>query len=181
MISDYPFVRFKSGARGFLERAREHMSAYRTGKDEVQRVFCAALELRFGIEARVSEYLKAAMSDLGRDPAELTDYVATKLLKRLTEIEPTYQHPAVLRLTNEHSGRHTVLEFTPVTPQLAGLHGKLGELLHYKFFLNNKHWQMKKPMGGKPHRSVGDFATLVNDGISQLAAHCLDICDLRRS
>ena len=169
MTGEYPFVRFHIGARAFLARAREHMSAFRANDDETHRLFYAALELRFGIEARVSEYLQTAMKNLGRDASEVNDYVASKLLNRLTQIEPNYEQAGVLRITNEQNGHQTVLEFTPVTRELARLHGKLGELLHYKFFLNNKYWQLKKPLGGQPHRSIGDFAALVDDGISQLA------------
>lgn len=169
MTSDYPFARFHTGARAFLGRAREQMAAFRINNDETQRLFYAALELRFGIEARLSEYLETAMKNLGRDASEVNDYVATKLLRKLTQIEPNYEQAGGLRITNEQSGHQTVLEFTPVTRELAKLHGKLGELLHYKFFLNNKHWQLKKPMGGHPHRSIGDFADLVEDGITQLA------------
>lgn len=169
MTSECPFVRFHIGSRAFLERARSHMSAFRANEDEAPRLFYAALELRFGIEARVSEYLQTAMKNLGRDAAEVNDYVATKLLRRLTQIEPNYEQAGGMRITNEQSGHQTVLEFTPVTRELARLHGKLGELLHYKFFLNNKHWQLQKPMGGQPHRSIGDFAEMVDEGVSLLA------------
>ncbi len=46
--------------------------------------------------------------------------------------------------------------------------GQLGELLHYKFFTNNEHWAIKKPLGGKPHRSLADFLPLLNEGIAEL-------------
>lgn len=168
MTSAHPFVRFHIGSRAFLERARGHLSAFRASEDAAPSLFYAALELRFGIEARVTEYLQTAMKNLGRDASEVNDYVATKLLKRLTQIEPNYEQGGGLRITNEQNGHQTILEFTPVTRELARLHGKLGELLHYKFFLNNKHWQLKKPMGGQPHRSIGDFADMVDGGIAQL-------------
>lgn len=169
MISNYPLVRFHVSARAFLERAREQIAAFRADNDETQSLFYAALELRFGIEARVSEYLETAMKELGRDASEINDYVATKLLQKLIQIEPNYERAGVLVITNGQSGHQTVHEFTPVTRELAKLHGKLGELLHYKFFLNNKDWQLKEPMGGQPNRSIGDFADLVDDGITQLA------------
>lgn len=109
------------------------------------------------------------MKNLGRDASEINDYVAIKLLRKLTQIEPNYERAGGVRITDEQSGHQTVLEFTPVTRDLAKLHGKLGELLHYKFFFNNKNWQFKKALGGQPHRSIGDFADLVEDGIAQLA------------
>ena len=68
---------------------------------------------------------------------------------RLTEIYPNYGQVKVVRTTNEQSGHQTVFEFTPVTRELARMHGKRGELLHYKFFVTNKHRQLKKPMGGR--------------------------------
>ena len=61
-----------------------------------------------------------------------------------------------------------VMQFTPVSQRLAAIHGQLGELLHYKFFINNEHWAIRKPLGGNPHRSVADFLPLLKEGIAEL-------------
>lgn len=159
---------FKAHARAFLDRAREHLAVFHSTAD-LGHFFYAALELRFGIEARVTDYLGAALKSLGRDATNLNEYVASKLLRRLAEIEPLYEAPEILRVTSEQTGKSSAFAYTPVTRELAGIHGRLGELLHYKFFLNNPHWYMKQPLGGEPNRSVADFVPLVEKGIAELA------------
>ena len=161
-----PF-RFNTSSRGFLERARAHLSAF-LADGEVDRFFYAALELRFGIEARVTEYLKSALTSIGRDVKDVDGYVASRLLKRLAEINPDYERGMTLRLTSQQTGDATVLHYTPVTRELASIHGRLGELLHYKFFLNNEHWLYRIPLGGAPHRSLPDFVPLLEQGCEEL-------------
>lgn len=162
-----PLFRFNTSPRAFLARARVHLSAFLVD-DEVDRFFYAALELRFGIEARVTEYLKPALVSIGRDIKDVDDYVASRLLKRLAEINPDYEVGVTLRLTSQQSGNTTVLHYTPVTRELASIHGKLGELLHYKFFLNNEHWVYRVPIVGGPHRSLTDFIPLLEKGCEEL-------------
>lgn len=162
-----PLFRFNTSSHAFLARARAHLSAFLADK-EVDRFFYAALELRFGIEARVTEYLKPALTSIGRDVKDVDDYVASRLLKRLAVINPDYEVGVTIRLTSQHSGDATVLHYTPVTRELASIHGKLGELLHYKFFLNNEHWVYRMPLGGDPHRSLPDFIPLLEKGCEEL-------------
>lgn len=167
MTDTYPFFRFPTGARAFLTRAAEHLARFER-EDAVESFFYAALELRFGIEARLNEYLASALKSVGKDSKSINEYVATKLLKRLVTIDPNAGRASTLRITSESDGSSTVLQFTPVSPRLAAIHGQLGELLHYKFFVNNEHWVMRKPLGGDPHRSVADFVPLLKEGIAEL-------------
>ncbi len=60
------------------------------------------------------------------------------------------------------------MQFTPVSQRLAVIHGQLGELLHYKFFINNEHWAVRTPLGGNPHRSIADFLPLLKEGVAEL-------------
>lgn len=167
MTDAHPFFRFPTGARAFLSRASEHLARFE--RDEtVESFFYAALELRFGIEARLNEYLASALKSIGKDSKSVTDYVATKLLRRLISIDPDAGRPSTLRIMAETDGRSMVLQFTPVSPRLAAIHGQLGELLHYKFFINNEHWVIRKPLGGNPHRSIPDFLPLLKEGIAEL-------------
>jgi hypothetical protein len=167
MTDSYPFFRFPTGARAFLTRATEHLARFEH-EDAVESFFYAALELRFGIEARLNEYLASALKSVGRDSKSINEYVATKLLKRLVAIDPNAGRATTLRISSESDGSSTVLQFTPVSPRLAAIHGQLGELLHYKFFINNEHWVVRKPLGGDPHRSVADFVPLLKEGIAEL-------------
>jgi hypothetical protein len=167
MTENYPFLRFPTSARAFLSRAIEHLNRFEH-EETVESFFYAALELRFGIEARLNEYLAAELRSSGKDSKSVSEYVATKLLKRLLLINPDAGRASTLRLTGVEDGHTTVLQFTPVTPRLAAIHGQLGELLHYKFFINNEHWNFRKSLGGTPHSSIADYIPLLKEGISEL-------------
>lgn len=167
MNQPYPFLRFNTGARAFLARSIEHLAAFE--RDEtVEHFFYAALNLRFGIEARLNEYLAPALKSIGKDQKSIFEYVASKLLKRLLLIDPDAGRASTLRITREQSGHSTVMQFTPVSQRLAARHGQLGELLHFKFFTNNEHWLMRKPLGGDPHRSMADYLPLLKEGAAEL-------------
>ena len=60
------------------------------------------------------------------------------------------------------------MQFTPVSQRLAAIHGQLGELLHFKFFINNEHWFVRKPLGGSQHRSVADYLPTLREGVDEL-------------
>jgi hypothetical protein len=164
----YPFLRFNTGARSFLARSKAHLATFEE-TEAVEHFLYAALDLRFGIEARLNEYLGPALKLIGKDRKDISEYVATRLLKRLLTIDPDAGRASTLRITKEQSGHATVLHFTPVSARLAAIHGQLGELLHFKFFINNEHWIMRKPLGGNPHRSVPDYVGLLKEGIGELA------------
>jgi len=162
-----PFLRFPVSARAFLSRASEQLARFE--RDEsVESLFYAALELRFGIEARLHEYLGPALRSIGKEPQSTSGYVATKLLKLLISMDTDADRPSTLRITAEPDGHSTVMQFAPVSQRLAAIHGRLGELLHYKFFINNQHWFVRKPLGGNPHRSIADFLPLLKEGIAEL-------------
>jgi hypothetical protein len=163
----YPLLRFPTGSRAFLSRAEEHLARFER-EEVVESFFYTALELRFGIEARLNEYLGPALKSIGKDSKSTTEYVATKLLKRLISIAPDAGRASTLRLTREQDGHSIVMQFTPVSQKLAAIHGKLGELLHYKFFINNEHWVIRKPLGGNPNHSIADFLPLLKEGIAEL-------------
>ena len=167
MDHSYPFLRFSTGARAFLARSKVHLEDFEK-TEAVEQFLYAALELRFGIEARLNEYLGSALKTIGKDRKDITEYVATKLLNRLLTLEPDAERASTLQITNEQSGQATVLQFTPVSARLAAIHGQLGELLHFKFFTKNEHWMMRKPLGGTPHRCIADYVSLLNEGIAEL-------------
>ena len=167
MDQPYPFLRFGTGSRAFLARAVEHLTAFEES-ESLERFFYCALELRFSIEARLNEYLVPALNSIGKTNKSISEYVATKLLKRLMTIDPDAGRASALRITSEQDGRSTTLHFTPVSPRLAAIHGRLGELLHFKFFTNNEHWLVRKPLGGSPHCSVADYLPLLREAILEL-------------
>ena len=105
---------FGAHSKAFLERAREHLTSLQSTSD-LRHFFYAALDLRFGIEARVTEYLEAALKSLGRDPKDVNDYVASKLLRKLAEIDPLCETPETVRITSEQTGESSTFAYTPVT------------------------------------------------------------------
>ena len=145
----------------------EHLARFER-EESVESFFYAALELRFGIEARLNEYLGPALKSIGKDSTSISEYVATKLLNSLISIDPNAGCPSTLRITGEQDGNSMVMQFTPVSRRLAAIHGQLGELLHFKFFINNENWVVRKPLGGNPHRSIADFLPLLKEGIAEL-------------
>lgn len=162
-----PFFQYQAHSHAFLARAREHLARFEMD-GQVQNFFYAALELRFGIEARLNEYLAPALEAIGKEPKDMPEHVATRLLTKLATIDPTSEQPATLRFTSEQTGDSSVAHYTPVSRRLAAIHGQLGELLHYKFFVKNEHWLLRKPLGRKPHRSIPDFVALLNEGVAEL-------------
>lgn len=161
------FFNFDTHSRAFLSRARQHLARFEAD-GQVQNFYYAALELRFGIEARLNEYLAPALKVTGKEPKDLTEYVAIKLLKKLAAIDPTSEQPTTLRVNSEQADNSLVAHYTPVSRRLAIIHGMLGELLHYKFFVKNEHWLLRKPLGGSAHRSIPDFVVLLNEAVAEL-------------
>jgi len=160
------FLKFNTEAKAFLSRAVDHLNHYEE-EGSVEFFYYAALEIRFGIEARLNEYLSQTLKSFGQD-SKISDYSASKLLKKLTTIDPQASHKSLIQVTNEQRGQSIIWQYTPVTPRLASIHGQLGELLHYKFFTNNEHWYVRKPLGGNPQKSIADFLPLLREGIAEL-------------
>lgn len=162
-----PFLRFDISSRAYLSRAAEHLVLFERNESP-QDFFYAALNLRFGIEARLNEYFVPALRSIGKNEKSISDYAATKLLKMLQTIDSDADRQSTLHITCEQDEISTAMQFIPVSKGLAKLHGRLGELLHFKFFTNNEHWNIRKPLGGRPHYSVADFVSLLHKGTIEL-------------
>lgn len=91
------------------------------------RFVYAALELRLGIEARVTEYLEVALKQLGRRVHDVPDHVASTLLRRFRAAAPHAERPSVARLIREWPAKPTQMYYMPVTSARADVHGRLGE------------------------------------------------------
>lgn len=144
---EHPIYKHHITAHAFLQRAQAQLDRFDAG--EVYRLFYAALELRFGIEARLYEYLRATYKNQGKSTASITEYVATRLLNKLSKADPNVESKVSLTVTDEQSGVSSRLEFTPVTRKLAQMHGRLGGLLHYTVFHKNPRWHFKPDLNGE--------------------------------
>jgi hypothetical protein len=131
---------------------------------DVDGFFACALHLRFGIEARLHEYLDSTLKSLGQDPAKVGEYVASRLLKRLVEADPRAQFDGGVRITSEQSGKSSTLLFTPVSRELASIHGKLGGILHFSFFRR----YIQTTTRDEKFRTLLDYRNLLDQGISEL-------------
>lgn len=155
-------------SRAFLDRAKVHLAQF----DQEQtpaNLFYAALELRFGIEARLNEYLSPILKELGKDPISETEYAGTKLLKKLLRLDPDAEKAWMLRITSEVSGSQSQMEFTPVSRHLAALHGQLGDCLHFKFFSANEHWYLKPRATGISGKTLWNVRDLLEETVNELS------------
>ena len=164
---EYPFYRYPATSRAFLARAKEALSRF-DREDDVDAFFECAMHLRFGIEARLHEYLDAALKDLGRDPSKVSEYVASKLLKRHVSADPRAEFGGSVRITSEDTGDSSALAFTPVSRELASIHGKLGGFLHFSFFRSNPDWHFRSASRDDQVRSLPDYRKILDQGIVEL-------------
>jgi hypothetical protein len=113
---------YDASSRGHLARAR---TQFAVGTKE--SLFYAALELRYGIEARLHEYLDAGV-----------DVVATKkkpwrinhLRREVEQMFGSHQKPVVVAVTQPETAKKVEVEYTPVTRSLEKLGKKFGKYLH---------------------------------------------------
>jgi hypothetical protein len=161
------FYQYGAHSRAFLERAIRHLHEF-DANGSVESFFYAALELRFGIEARVNEYLDATLKSLGAESTRIVEYAATKLLRKLSSIAPEAERATQLRVTSEQTGNSAAFEYTPVSPALARMHGQLGELLHFKFFRNNPYWYIRTAFSNGSERTLVDYRNLLRDVVAEM-------------
>jgi len=158
---------FHIGSKSFLSRAIAQLDSFdKTGA--VGDVFQAALSLRFGIEARLCEYIDAELRTLKRETEDYKEYVAVRLLSKLQDLNARAAESISVKLTNNSSGHVTSLTYTPVTRELAQMHGKLGELLHFKFFRNNPNWFYKVPVEPAKGKSLAEVRTFLEEVKNEL-------------
>lgn len=167
MEYESPYFNYNIPAFRYLDRAKKQLQLFETGV--VESLFYCALDLRFGIEARLFEYIKASSSTLDNPLKHSKEYVATKLLKILSEVNPDYDKPTslVIGLSGQKTGNR--FDYTPVTKKLASYHGMLGEMLHFKFFKNNKNWFIKQRLSNKDgKKSLLDYRDFLDEVICEL-------------
>ncbi len=164
---EYPLYRYQATSHAFLARAKEALSRF-DNDGEVDGFFIAAMNLRFGIEARLHEYLDSTLKTLNQDPVSVSEYVASKLLKRLVAADPRAEFDGVVRITPNRIGKSTTLVFTPVSRELASIHGKLGGLLHFSFFRNNSEWYIRTASNDEKIRTLLDHRKTLYQAVSEL-------------
>jgi hypothetical protein len=170
MMKKNNMYQYLAHSRAFLERARIAADLFKT-EDDVQQLVIAALMLRFGIEARLFEYIEAALPAATRREQlmRISEYQASKLLSRLTRLNPKADGEVIVTMRSEDGGEQAVFRYTPVTDSLASLHGRLGELLHFNYFRKNPYWYMADRVDAPGLPTVLHAFDLVERAISELA------------
>jgi len=144
-----PFVPDCRGtARECLKRARE---LRQTG--EPNQLFYAALEVRFGIEARLNEYLTAPGQSI-RVPN--IPWRLGPLKKSVDGLHGEVLRPIKVTFFDPTSGSPVICEYTPVTEKLRKVGERLGHYLHYK------------PRRESPAVMAANLSALVDLGIAEL-------------
>jgi hypothetical protein len=140
-MKDHNIYQYPAHSHAFLGRAKLAIELFKTEHD-VQQLLIAALMLRFGIEGRLFEYIGAELPSSTRDAQmmQISEYQASKLLSRLTRMNPDAGREVLLTVRPDDGGDAVAWRYTPVTASLANLHGRLGELLHFNYFRKNPYW-----------------------------------------
>ena len=161
--------RYEAHSRAFLVRARKALETFKAEHD-VEQLLIAALMLRFGIEARLFDYIEAA---LPRDKRQeqlmrIAKLRSKYLLGKLTELNPDAKHELVVVIRpNENPEPAIGMRYTPITDSLARVHGKLGDLLHFNFFMRNPYWYATT-RAQSPGQTVLHAQDLIEQGIAEL-------------
>lgn len=163
---------FPTQAAAFLWRSHEALKKFDANEDAAD-LLGAAMHLRLGIEARLFEYLDVALRELNQPRSKISKYRAQDLLARLTSVAPGAAHPAGLRLSPDDGGESSVMFFTPVTKELAGVHARLGTFLHYPYFWNEDNWYLRRRINdGRGWPTLYHVRDFIEAGIQELNRAC---------
>ena len=115
---------FRGTARECLKRAKELRQTGEAGK-----LFYAALEIRFGIEARLYEYLTAPGESIC---LQSIPWRLASLKKSVDGLHGAILHPIKVTFFDPTSDNPVICEYTPVTEKLKKIGERIGDYLHYK-------------------------------------------------
>ncbi len=161
--------RYERHARAFLSRAQNALESFKSDGD-VEQLFVAALMLRYGIEARLFEYIEAALPRATReaDLRKISEHRASKLLQQLTGLNPDATRQVTVQMSPSDNPKAAIgLLYTPVTDSLARIHGKLGGFLHFNFFTRNPYWY-STTRAQSPGKTVLYAQDVIEQGIVEL-------------
>jgi hypothetical protein len=148
-----------------LERARKQLQLFDTGNAE--SLFYAALELRLGIESRISNELKVLLDARKMPEQKFENYSLGKLFKKLTDIDENTLESFTVTFSAPGGGTASALQYTPVTKEFLKDWGRLSNIIHYSFFLNeeNKEWYHKEKIFPNKDgmRSLVDYREMLSE------------------
>jgi len=120
---------YKIGSRDYLSRARERLD-----ENKPESLFYAALELRFGIEARLKKYLDA---NIELSKKKKNGWQIAVLGKNVENVFKQSNKLVRFKIYDEHQKKELgELLYTPVSKKLIKDGEKIGKLLH-----SNRHFE----------------------------------------
>jgi hypothetical protein len=140
----------RGNARECLKRAQELRQTGDAGK-----LYYAALEIRFGIEARLCEYLTAPGDSIC---LRQIPWRIPSLKKSVDRLHGEVERPIAVTFYDPATHSSVICEYTPVTEKLKKVGERLGNYLHYSP-------QRRKD----PTRMEGGLGALIDLGIQELA------------
>jgi hypothetical protein len=157
-----PYYDYGRDSWSFVERAQKQLQLFDAGN--LESLFYAALELRMGIEARLLEILRALLRDNNKPAGKIEEYNPKILLDKISKLDQNALHAVTIGVGIPGSQSRTVLQFIPVTPELASDYGKVGNLLHCTFFEANQDWYAKQRLWAEYNtRSLLDYRDMLGD------------------
>jgi hypothetical protein len=169
-----PYFAYHADAWSYVERVQKQLQLFDAGNPE--SLFYAAFELRTGIEARLYDGLRAILQyslteeERKKHAQRIERLSIDKLFRKLATIdENTFQSYTVM--IGSPGGQSTsVLQYTAVTKELAKDWTRVSQLLHYRFFIDNKEWYHKKKIypNADNMRSLMDYRDVLGDIANRL-------------
>jgi hypothetical protein len=141
---NYPYFAYHIDAWSYVERAQKQLQLFDAGSPE--SLFYAALELRTGIEARLIKGIKDLLKANNRSEKEIKGYSPESILRQLAKIDADALKTVTLTIGIPGGQTISVLQYIPVTPELAKDWGRVSNLLHYMFFETNPGWYAKRKL-----------------------------------
>ena len=164
---NHPHFAYHIDAWSYVERAQKQLQLFDAGNPE--SLFYAALELRIGIEARLIKGINDLLKANKRSEKEIKRYSPESILKQLAKIDVDALKPLTLTISIPGSQMATVLQYTPVTPELAKDWGRVSNLLHYMFFETNSAWYTKRRLQPEfKEMSLVDYRHLLGEVAQRL-------------
>jgi hypothetical protein len=139
---NHPHFAYHIDALSCVERAKKQLQLFDAGTPK--SLFYAALELRRGIEARLIKGIKDLLKANKRSEKEIKRYSPESILRQLAKIDADALKPLTLTIGIPGGQTATVLQYTPITSELAKDWGRVSNLLHYMFFETNPGWYTKR-------------------------------------
>jgi len=145
---NYPYFVYHHDAWSYVERAQKQLQLFDARNPEC--LFYAAFELRMGIESRLYDGLRALLqyNATEEERAKHTKIIEKmnldKIFKKLETIDENALKSSIMYLGRPRGESTSILRYAAVTKELVKDRGRVSDLLHYGFFIDNKEWYLKE-------------------------------------